>query len=697
MTVQAGQSSAPSATEDSGDSGGSEHLAGALRRLIPLIPAIALIALWMVWIPASGAYFPNAWYPSALGVAVLLGVMMIARLGPLPRTRAARVALLSFAALVAWNYLSILWAGSPGSALDASNKLLLYLLLGWAFSLLEWTPATMAAALAAWAVGVAVFCAIGLVQATHTSNLNSFFVDFRYARPLQYSNATAALAVMGAWPAVILSGRRELPLAARAVMLGVGTFLVEFALVPQSRAAVVGLVLTSAVVIIAASDRLRLLLRMAVIGGGLAITAPKTVAVDNAINAGHRVGPPLAHAADAILFTSIAALAIGLLLALLEGRLSWIPLRRRQRPVLGRRGRLGALAAVVIVLGAGGALGGPAVIHELHKVIKQGRTDASTGTTRLLSTSPEERFDYARVALKLFTKDPLQGVGSGNFGRRYDPLRRFQKHSQYTHDIALRALSETGIIGLGLFLAVIGALAVGLVRARRELAGLGGACAVAALAIATYFLVHGSFDWVDQFPVLAAPAMAFSLGAIVMRSEDRRAPVLPATRPWRIGVGAAAAGACAALLLALVPAYLESRYVERALKTFRTRPAGAYTDLRRATELNPLSADPFTTKGTISLVLGNYALARRSFEQSIAKEDDWYPRLELALIDAHAGQFQSAVRELDAASRLDVDDPILADAREQITERKRIQPVSFDNQLTGGVQAELFAPQGIKK
>ena len=67
------------------------------------------------------------------------------------------------------------------------------------------------------------------------------------------------------------------------------------------------------------------------------------------------------------------------------------------------------------------------------------------------------------------------GVGAGNFGRHYDELRRFAKHSQYTHDIWLRAMSETGIIGFALLLAVLGALALGLVRAAQELDGLGRA------------------------------------------------------------------------------------------------------------------------------------------------------------------------------------------------------------------------------
>lgn len=648
----------------------------------------------MLWIPASGGYFADAWYPSALGVAALLLVVVLAGGRALPRSREARIALLSFAALVGLNYLSVLWAASPGSALNAANELLLYLAVGWVFSLLPWTPGWLAAALGAWSLGLAAFCAIGLLQATSASNLNPFFEELRYAVPLHYPNATAALAVMGMWPALILSARREVPGWLRPGLLAVASFLAQFALLPQSRAAVLGLALTAVLVLLVAGDRLRLLTRVAVVAGGLALTAPRAVALDDAISAGRHVGPPLAHAASGILEMTLVALLVGALLTLIDGRWSFEATSTRHRWRLRRRGWLALAAAAVLVLGAGGVAAAPRIAHLANTVVKKGRTDASTGSTRLLSTTPEERFDYARVALRLFEQHPLLGVGAGNFGRQYDQLRRFQKHSQYTHDVGLRALSETGIVGFALLVAVIATLAFALVRTRRALGGLGGACAVAALAVAAYFLVHDSVDWIDEFPVLAAPTLAFSLGVVAMRSAQRGVVAEPRSRG---AVGAAAAIICAAAVVALLFPYLETRYVERALATYRARPAGAYSDLRRAAGLNPLSVDPVTSEGTVALELGNFPRAGAAFERSIRQEDDWYPRLELALIDAHAGQFQSARRELSAAAKLDVDDPVIGEAREQVGDRKRMDPAHFNRILFQGAQTTLFAPQGIKK
>src|SRR2546429_5661691 len=69
-------------------------------------------------------------------VVALLCVMVVAghraRLG----SRSANVALALFGAFAAWNLLSILWAGSRASALEAGGGLLLYLATAWGIALL---------------------------------------------------------------------------------------------------------------------------------------------------------------------------------------------------------------------------------------------------------------------------------------------------------------------------------------------------------------------------------------------------------------------------------------------------------------------------------------------------------------------------------------------------------------------------------
>jgi hypothetical protein len=295
------------------------------------------------------------------------------------------------------------------------------------------------------------------------------------------------------------------------------------------------------------------------------------------------------------------------------------------------------------------------------------------------------------------------GIGSGNFGRRYDALRRFVKHSQYTHNLPLRVLSETGLVGALLFILVLVALVAGLVGATRRRNDLGRAGAVIAMCVSGYFLVHSCLDWVDEFPALAAPAIAIPLAAIAAAWGQE--PALGAERVRRVPGAlaspiarrvAAAAGvlAAVAVLLALSSSYVSLRLVDRAFATFRSNPQGAYRDLSRAHSLNPLDVNPITSEGTIALYLGDTGRASRAFARALRREDDWYPRVELALIDAQAGRFDAALTQMDAAIRLDVDDPVVDQARADIAAHRRLNPFTINSQILneGNVTSAVQSP-----
>jgi hypothetical protein len=335
-------------------------------------------------------------------------------------------------------------------------------------------------------------------------------------------------------------------------------------------------------------------------------------------------------------------------------------------------------------------------------VVHSGKTDASTGSTRLFSTTPEERFDYIRVGLHLWSGSPLVGVGAGDFARRYDALKRFPKHSQYAHSLEVRTLSETGVIGFGLLIVVIAALTVGLVRTAKELPGLGRACAVSAFLVASYFLVHASFDWLDEFPALAAPPLALALAALRIRDVDaiRKAALAPRelrlSSRAKLAAGVAAVGVGLALALALYGPYLSGRYVQRALKTFNARPSGAYGDLSRATTLNPLSVDPPIAEGTVAEGLSNATRARAAFVRALGMEQNWYSWLQLGLLDGEAGRFSVALDEVNKAGKLDVGDPLIAEARDLMVNHRQIDPLQFNRLMEQGPNTSLFQPQNIK-
>jgi tetratricopeptide (TPR) repeat protein len=276
------------------------------------------------------------------------------------------------------------------------------------------------------------------------------------------------------------------------------------------------------------------------------------------------------------------------------------------------------------------------------------------------------------------------GIGAGNFGRRYDALRRFVKHSQYTHNLPLRVLSETGVVGALIFVVLVAALLVGLAAATRRRNDLGRAGAVIALCVAGYFLVHSCLDWVDEFPALAAPAIGFPLAALAA-VEPRMAAVPGPMRAAsvlrrRLGLAVGAAAAVA-VLVALGTSYVSLRLVDRAFAIFRSDPRQAYSNVSTAQSIDPLNTTPITSEGTLALYLGDTDRARRAFARSVRRQDDWYPRVELALIDARAGEFARALAQIDAAIQLDADDPVIDDVRAQIVAHHRLDPFKINAQI----------------
>src|SRR5436190_3589334 len=228
-----------------------------------LLPATLVVVLWLGVIPPSGGYFPRSWYPAALGSVLLFCVLCMTRGRVLPPAAAARRALIVFAALVAWGFLSMAWAGSNADAWETANELALYLVAAAVAALVPWTPGTLALVAGAWSLGVAALCAGRLFTWLGAGDVLVFFSsDGRLNDPIGYPNATAALPAIALFPALALASVRSIPPVARALALPVAVFLAEFAVLPTSRGAILGVLVALPFVIAAAPDRWRLLGRL---------------------------------------------------------------------------------------------------------------------------------------------------------------------------------------------------------------------------------------------------------------------------------------------------------------------------------------------------------------------------------------------------------------------------------------------------
>ena len=141
-----------------------------------------------MWAVHNGGYDEDTWYWGALVLLCLLTVTLFALRGRLRRpTRVSVAALTVFTLYVCWSYLSILWAQSQGTALEGSNRALLYLLVFASMLAVPWTTKTALAALLVFVVGIGAIAVVLLLHLAIAGNVAPLFVGGRLAAPTGYS------------------------------------------------------------------------------------------------------------------------------------------------------------------------------------------------------------------------------------------------------------------------------------------------------------------------------------------------------------------------------------------------------------------------------------------------------------------------------------------------------------------------------
>ncbi|HWH92303.1 MAG TPA: O-antigen ligase family protein, partial [Baekduia sp.] len=324
--------------------------------------------------------------------------------------------------------------------------------------------------------------------------------------------------------------------------------------------------------------------------------------------------------------------------------------------------------AVLGVAGGLVAIGDPVDrIDNAWHSFKGGYDDNVGSGNRLTAGLGSNRYDFYRVALDVFADHPVAGVGVDNFFQDYLARGTSSETPRNPHDLALRTMAQTGVIGTLLLLAALMAALAAAWRAMR----LGGAAADPLAATVAggatlaflYWVVHGMTDWFWEWAGLGAPAFAL-LGlacalaprALVVAEPDgdgggaAPAPHPRGRRPAaRVLVGA---GLVLAALVISGP-WLAEREVERAGAVFATRPFEAYSRLDRAADLDPLSDRPALIKGSIALRYGDLPRARRAFEDALDRSPrGQYATLELGAIASVQGDRARAARLLARAVAL---------------------------------------------
>jgi tetratricopeptide (TPR) repeat protein len=615
-------------------------------------PTLLAVAVFLVWTPLDGGQPITRWAPGAIVLLALLGLALVAlpalRWSTLPGT--VGVAALALSAFTAWSFLSIAWADDGGTALEGADRTLLYLVAFLLFALWPQRPATAAWVLGLWTFGVGAIALVTLVRIGTVADPRMLFGGDRLTAPVGYANAAAATWLMAFWPAVTLAASKRLSWPVRGIAAALAVVLLDVALLSQSRGSILALPVCALLLVAIVPGRLRTIAVLAPVLGAAALALPKVLDVGDALD-GTDAGA-VQDAASAVTSTVLLlALVAGAVVALVA---AWETVRP-PAPATAARIRKGWTALVVAgaILGAAGglvAIGNPVDrLDNAWHSFKGGYDDNTGSGNRLTSGLGSNRYDFYRVSLDVFADHPIAGVGADNFFQDYLQRGDSNETPRNPHNLALRTLAQTGIVGTLLLLAAfVAALAAGW-RAMRGADPLAAAVAGGAVLAFLYWVAHGMTDWFWEWAGLGAPAFAL-LGlacALAPRrageTEDGDAPTRTPARPRgpideRTSVLILAGAVLVLGALAIAGPWQAERDIEQAGAVFAQRPFESYSRLDRAADLDPVSDRPGLIEGSIALRYGDLARARAAFEEALDRNPrGQYATLELGAIASVQG------------------------------------------------------------
>jgi tetratricopeptide (TPR) repeat protein len=139
---------------------------------------------------------------------------------------------------------------------------------------------------------------------------------------------------------------------------------------------------------------------------------------------------------------------------------------------------------------------------------------------------------------------------------------------------------------------------------------------------------------------------------------------------------------------------IAARYTSAAYDDFQKDPAKTLARLERASDLDPLSAEPLLAKGLIAQRLGQRSVASDALRRAIDREpDNWFAHFELALVDASSGHPAAAQASLMRATSLNPRQPLLALVRQDLAAGRRPDEAMIDRSLYSQVRKRLTSTQ----
>ena len=550
-------------------------------------------------------------------VVLLAAALLVIGLGRASAPRLGRsgvVLLVVTVGLVAWIGVTVAWSIVPDRSWDAFDRSVAYVAFLGLGMVLAGTAGRHAARLGA--AMLATMVGATLVWALVAKAIPALDPDgdrvARLREPVGYWNALALLAdvalVLGLWLGAAHGHRRGvriaggllvyvatlallLTLSRAGIVVGIGVLVLWFAL--ASRRVEAGLLLA-----VSAGP--------AALLGAWAFTRPALT--EDVASRPDRV-------ADGAVFGVLALVGAGVVAALVavgSYRAATDDQRRRVGRVLGA---VGAVCVLVVVAAAA---------VSTADAVSSGRScgEVVNDPSRLGSLDPNNRLCWWREAWDVFAANRPEGAGAGTFEIARKRYRADARNVLQPHSLPLQMLSDGGVLGLGLFLALVAAATAVCVGALRRLEGPERAAASALVVVPAAYLGHALVDYDWDFLAVTAPAMV-ALGVLAVAGREPRPQ---RTRPF-LAVGAVL------LAAAVLVSFSFPRLADRMERG--STVALVDGDFERAHDralwarfFDPLSVDPILALARVAERRGFRATAERRYIQAVELQPEnpetWY-------------------------------------------------------------------------
>ena len=637
----------------------------------PALIGLLLLGLGAGLSPFFFAYYnASVWVPIGLGLVAMSAVAAVAR--PARPSGPAALALGGLLGLGVWSLVSTAWAESVENAMVSGNRWLAYGALLVLLLVLLRSERRSAVLLGAAGLGVAAV-AISVLARLLGTNPGTLFLVGRLNSPLGYINGEGCLFVIGFWLCIAAAEVRRVLVAGPAA--GMATLMACLTLLSQSRGTALAMLGSLIFVVALVPGRTRRIYGLLVVAAGVAAAAPELLRVyDHTV--AETVPAGIGHAAGRSAL--LATLAVGAVWALLTWALDL--LRSRGALISHVRRAAAWLLVVPVVLALAVAAGSAHRIeHDVHDQwhafthlggsSASGSSSSSVSQSRLLSGAGN-RYDYWRIAWRVWREHPVLGVGAGNYPRSYYQQRSTTEDIEQPHSIELQALSELGVVGALLLAGFIAGVAWGVVRMRRAArrSPLTRSLMVGALGALVAWLVQTSVDWMHLLPGLTAIAL---IGAAVLL-RPRSSQIAGATsRHSRFGKvltsrPALVLGASVVVVSLVVAGASLSRqgladlYRTRAQHQLDAHPAAALADANRSLDIDADAAETYYVKAAALARFDQAVSAQAVLRQALEHEPNnfvtWTLLGDISLREHSMG---AAKRDYDRAHQLNPRDVTL--------------------------------------